>query len=94
MSDISRVIYYPTLACNCRCKHCGEEQRLYEPECDCELIEQRLVESRYFENMILSITGGAPFLHTRSPDMRARVTTGGAIGALQMLQQTVFVQNR
>ncbi len=77
MSDISRVIYYPTLACNCRCKHCGEEQRLYEPECDCELIEQRLVESRYFENMILSITGGEPFLKKGFPDMLARVNTGG-----------------
>lgn len=73
MPDIARIIYIPTLACNCRCEHCGQERRLQEPECDCELVERRILESRRFENGEFVITGGEPFLKKGLPAMLARL---------------------
>lgn len=57
---IQRIIYVPTLRCNCKCTHCGQHQFM-EQECSPQLIYQRLSESKIAIGS-LSITGGEPFL--------------------------------
>lgn len=73
MQGIARIIYVPTLACNCHCAHCGQQRLFEEAECDCGLIQQRLLESRCFESGLLSFTGGEPFLKQGLPAMLAAV---------------------
>lgn len=57
---IERIIYLPTLRCNCRCKHCGQNQWM-ESECSPQLILDRIMESPNIA-FLLSISGGEPFL--------------------------------
>lgn len=57
---IERIIYLPTLRCNCRCKHCGQNQWM-ESECSPQLILGRIMESQNAV-FLLSISGGEPFL--------------------------------
>lgn len=71
IQKIERIIYVPTLTCNCNCAHCGQQQAILEPECDCGLVHQRIIESRSFDCGALSITGGEPFLKLGLPAMLA-----------------------
>lgn len=77
MQNIVRIIYLPTLACNCNCAHCGEQRSMLETECSCDVIGQRILESHCFEGGFLSVSGGEPFLKQGLPDMLALLCNAG-----------------
>ena len=68
---IKRILYIPTLRCNCNCMHCGQH-RLKDAECSPDLVERRLLEYGYNCGM-LSITGGEPFLKAELPEAIANI---------------------
>lgn len=82
MADrIERIIYIPTLRCNCACKHCGESHYFKEEECDPSLIWRRVVESTCFSGQF-SVTGGEPFLKAGLPGELAKILGGGVTFAV------------
>lgn len=68
---IKRIIYVPTLRCNCQCKHCGQHQ-FKEEECSPQLLCQRIIESKIMCKT-LTITGGKPFLKEGMADAIANL---------------------
>lgn len=76
MPELDRLIYVPTLRCNCACKHCGQSRYFPEEECDPALISQRLLESDSFSSQF-SITGGEPFLKNGIAGSLAKIIRGG-----------------
>lgn len=76
MNDIRRIIYVPTLRCNCACKHCGQSRYFKEAESPCSLIYERLMESEARPD-VFSITGGEPFLKEDLPEALAKIVNAG-----------------
>ena len=73
MNTVERLIYVPTLRCNCACVHCGQEQQLLDTEVTCAFFTQKIAESDVRIGM-LSITGGEPFLKNDLPEAVAELT--------------------
>ena len=63
MNEIREVLYYCTLRCNCRCKHC-DIRSFYSAgeEMDCAEVLSAINASEQMQGSMISITGGEPFL--------------------------------
>lgn len=63
MSKIKEVLYYSTLRCNCRCKHC-DIRSFYSAseEMSCLDVLSAINSSEQTRESMISITGGEPFL--------------------------------
>lgn len=73
MPEIKRLIWLPTVRCNCNCVFCGERHKLDAEEVDCDFILKKIVESSRFKGGFLSITGGEPFLKENLPVVLAHL---------------------
>ena len=64
MEKIQEVMYLPSLRCNLKCKHCGENQNVKaEDEIDCIQVLEQMKNSIMLDVTTIVITGGEPFLN-------------------------------
>lgn len=79
MAGFEKILWYPTMACNCNCAHCGQSHRVAEDECSPELIGLKLLASKRFAGCRLSLAGGEPFVKKGLVPVLAELCNSGRL---------------